>query len=163
MGLRKKRRMRLRLFVSYAHEDGKYLETLRNYLELLRTEGLIEVWTDKDIVPGKQWDEEMRRELDISQIVVFLVSTLSLGSKYIRRVEVTSAKRRHRGGKAVVVPVILEQSSWEKTWRKFQVPPEGGRPVRAFGRRDVAWHTVELGLRKVIDGFLIKCDGANES
>jgi internalin A len=141
----------LRVFVSYSHKDERLKDDFGLYLDLLKNEGSIQVWHDRRLVPGQEWDKEIRRELEEADIVIFLVSTPFLASGYIQGVEVASAMERYRAGKAVIVPVILERCSWERQeWEKFQALPKDGKPVTKHGRRADAWHGVEQGLRRTI-------------
>jgi hypothetical protein len=42
----------IELFYSYAHKDEKLRKELKNYLSLMKQEGLITEWFDRDIRAG---------------------------------------------------------------------------------------------------------------
>jgi hypothetical protein len=77
-------------------------------LPLLEADGLITPWFDGQILPSAEWDKEIRREVEEADIIVFLVSTSLLRSKYIRSVEMERAVKRRDLREAELVPVILE-------------------------------------------------------
>lgn len=79
----------LQLFYSYAHEDEEMRDELEKHLTLLRREGTISEWHDRAIVPGQEWDEAIKGQLDRADIILLLVSPDFLASDYIDRVELT--------------------------------------------------------------------------
>ena len=95
------------LFYSYAHEDEDLRSRLEVHLAALRRSGLIRDWHDHFIVPGQNWDDEIKRNLQSADLILFLISADFLNSNYIFNVEVKEALAHHRTGQAVVVPMIL--------------------------------------------------------
>ena len=49
----------IRLFYSYAHEDGEHLEDLKAHLGNLRNQHIIEDWHDRQIIAGDNWEKEI--------------------------------------------------------------------------------------------------------
>lgn len=142
---------RIRVFVSYSHKDEGLKNRLEMHLDLLRNHRLIDRWDDRRILPGQDWNKEIRRELQQANIVLFLVSTPFLVSGYIQGVEVKEAFARAERNECVIVPVILEKCSWQnEEWSKFQGVPKDGRPIRNWQRAADAWHNVEEQLRATI-------------
>ncbi|HRD88727.1 MAG TPA: TIR domain-containing protein [Accumulibacter sp.] len=76
----------IRYFVSYAHQDKseseRLLRQLQNQLGIAR-DYAFEAWTDRDILPGEEWHEEIQGAIARCQFGLLLVSTAFLGSKYI--------------------------------------------------------------------------------
>ena len=44
-------------FISYSHQDKKFMGELRRHLDYLEREGKINVWDDTKIKPGSNWRE----------------------------------------------------------------------------------------------------------
>jgi len=141
----------LRVFISYAHEDERWRNRLEPNLGLLRREGLIECWHDRDMVPSTEWEEEIKRRLREAEIILFLISADMLNSDFIQRVELPTAMELHMQDKARVVPVVVRKCGWQRHFGDIQALPRGGRPVSDWRPHDHACFDVEEGLRKTID------------
>jgi TIR domain len=72
------------VFISYSHEDAKWLEKLRQFLRPLEEQELIRVWDDTEIRPGSDWLGEIRKALESARVAVFLVTQELLDSPFIR-------------------------------------------------------------------------------
>lgn len=144
--------MAVRVFISYAREDEVFRKALEQGLKQLQRQGLIEIWHDRKIRAGEEWEGRISGELEAADVVVLLVSRDFIDSDYCTDVEVTRALSRHERGEAVVVPVILRHCTWD--WAPFaslQVLPKDGRPVKGWPDQDEAWTEIARGLRAVIE------------
>jgi internalin A len=144
---------RPRIFISYSSHDARQMDELLVRLKPLKeTHGLVEIWHDRCIPPGGDWDGEIRAELARADIVLLLVSNRFLASDYIRGVEVQNAVGRAKEGKSVVVPIILEKCDWTKElFGKSNALPRKGAPIRDARPQRNAWHTVAGELKKVLE------------
>src|SRR5262249_44926598 len=97
----------MKLFFCYARKDEPFLNELKICLEPLRRQGLIEMWSDRDISAGSDWVKEIDHHLETSQIILLLVSQYFIASDYCYGVELKRAMERHDRGEAVVIPIIL--------------------------------------------------------
>src|SRR5687767_3923965 len=102
-----------RLFYSYAHADEGLRKELEKHLSLLRRQGLIAGWHDRDILAGDDWRSSIDRHLAAADLILLLVSSDFLASDYCWSVELESALERHRAGRARVIPVILRSVDWQ--------------------------------------------------
>ena len=66
--------MPVKIFCCYAHEDEKLLNKLKTHLRPLQRKGLIEVWHDRAISAGTDWENEINQHLNSAQIILLLVS-----------------------------------------------------------------------------------------
>lgn len=73
---------RTRVFISYSHKDGQWLERLRLMIKPLERRGL-EVWADTDIEAGQKWKDEITGALQSTAMAVFLVSPNFVASEFI--------------------------------------------------------------------------------
>jgi hypothetical protein len=140
----------LKLFISYAREDERWRARLKPNLELLEREGLIEIWSDQQIVPGMKWDDEIKRKLEDAELYLFLMSTHLLLSDYVRDNELPAALKRYEAKQAGLVPVAVQRCNWRKSLGQIQGLPSDGRPVCDWRPYDNACFDVEEGLRKTI-------------
>jgi hypothetical protein len=114
-------------------------------------EGLVEVWSDLQIVAGAKWDEEIKRKLEDADLYLFLMSVDLLNSDYVQDVELPIARRRHEENKARLIPVIVRKCGWTRYVGEIQGLPKAARPVKQWRDTDDACFDVEEGLRKTIE------------
>ena len=144
--------MAARVFFSYAHED----ETLRNQLEvrlaMLKRQGLIEIWHDRQMRAGDLFDWAIDEELNEADIILLLVSPDFLASDYCYNIEKARALKRHREGTARLISVILRPCEWEHTdLARYVVTPTDGRPVTRWPDIDDAFLDVTRAIRRAIE------------
>jgi TIR domain len=138
-----------RVFISYSKHDAEKRRQLALRLKVLATAGLVDAFFhDRMIQAGEDWDERIKRELEESDVIVFLVSAEMLATDYVAKVELARAMERRAERKAVVVPVILEPCPWEETKLKSPLAlPEKGRPLTSYTPRANGWQVVSEGLK----------------
>ena len=68
------------VFISYTHKDEPLLLELEVHLSLLKRQGLISIWYDRQIVPGTNWAEVVDKQLELASIILLLVSADFLAS-----------------------------------------------------------------------------------
>jgi len=86
------------VFFSYSHKDKALRDELAKHLEALKFSGIITDWHDGEILPGDEWDREIQKNLDSAQIILLLVSSDFIGSRYCQEVEIAKAMARHEAG-----------------------------------------------------------------
>ena len=105
--------MAVKIFFCYAREDEALLKKLKTHLKPLQRQGLIDVWYDRDITAGTEWEREIKEHLNTAQIILLLVSPDFMNSDYCYSVEMQRALQRHEAREASVIPIILRPVSWE--------------------------------------------------
>lgn len=137
----------LKIFYCYAREDKKLRDQLAKHLEPLRRSKKIITWYDREISPGKDYEEEIISHLNTSDIVLALVSKDFFASNYCQEVEMHRALERHIIGDTRVVPILLRDTIWRETFLgKLQALPENGRPL-------VTWRPIESGFVSIVAGI----------
>jgi Predicted nucleotide-binding protein containing TIR-like domain/TIR domain len=140
-----------RVMYSYSHEDEFFKEELHTALAALRRQGLIDVWQDRQILPGSEFDEDIARALQGSEIIILLVSKYFIASDYCWSVEMTEAIRRHENGSATVVPIILKPADWKTSpFGKLKALPKDGKPIVEWQHPDSAWADIAEGIRRLV-------------
>ena len=148
---------KLRLFISYSHEDEKMKNELDKHLVMLKRSGKVEVWNDRKLVAGQEWDSEIKNEMQAADIILLLISADFNNSEYIWKEELSHAMQRHEQGTARVVPVILRKCEWsDMPYAKLQALPRGARPVSDFPDKDDAFTDIASGIRLLIDTLASK-------
>lgn len=140
-----------KIFISYSHKDREYVYELSTYLKGLIRNGLIETWSDSTIMPGSDWDSEIKSQLTEADIIILLVSSDFIASDYIHNVELKKAIVRHNNGEAIIIPVIIRPCDFSNLEiGKLQALPTGGKPISKWDDKDEAWLDVLNGIKKVI-------------
>lgn len=144
----------IEVFYSYAHKDRRYRNQLETQLTLLKREGLISSWSDRNIGAGEEWQGQINAHLNTSQVVLLLISADFLASDYAYDVETKRAMERHIAGEACVIPIILRHCDWQSApFGKLQALPDNGKPVtdRSWHTLDEAFFQIAQGIKKVIE------------
>ena len=64
---------RLKIFLSYAHEDEDMKTELDKALVMLKRNNKIDVWQDRKILAGQEWDDTINKEIESADIILLLV------------------------------------------------------------------------------------------
>jgi tetratricopeptide (TPR) repeat protein len=152
------------LFFSYSHKDQELRNELETHLAMLKNEGVIRGWQDRQITPGQEWDGQIDEHLSSAGIILLLASPDFLASKYCYDIEVARAMERHRVGEACVIPVIVRPCEWQRTpFGKLQALPAGTVPVTRWPDRDEAFLNVAEGIRRAVESLLSSREGRRET
>jgi hypothetical protein len=145
------------LFFSYSQADKVLRDELAKHLSVLKRQGVIRDWHDRDINAGDQWQTEGDRELSKARIILLLVSPDFLDSDYSYDIEMKRAMERHEAGEARVIPVILRPCDWRHApFGKLQSLPRDGKPVTKWENRDEAFTDIAREIRKIVERFPAK-------
>lgn len=75
------------LFISYSHEDKDWLDKILKFLKGLESHD-ISLWTDRQILAGDRWQEEIDKALADAKAALLLVSQDFLNSDFIKHKEI---------------------------------------------------------------------------
>ena len=64
----------LKIFIAYAYKDTKAKDQLMICLHRIKSEGLISIWHDNEILAGDKWRDVISSDLTDSDILLYLVS-----------------------------------------------------------------------------------------
>lgn len=142
----------LKVFLSYAHKDEELKSELDMHLAGLRRMGKIDVWQDRKLDLGTEWDDEIKEQLASADVILLLVSAAFLASDYIWKVEIEGAMARHARKEAVVVPIILKPCEWkDMPFARLQALPRDAKPVTSYGDKDQALAEIAGAIRRLVD------------
>ena len=143
----------LKVFIIYAHEDRAYKEDLLKSLKLLRKQGLVEAWHDRDLLAGDDWEKVILAHLQSAHLILPIISTDFFNSDFIEKVEIIEAFQRYEKGEAHILPIIARPCRWidDPHISKLQALPEDGRPIARWESRDDAFESVYDGIKAKIN------------
>ena len=140
--------MPVKIFFCYAHEDEPLLNKLKTHLRPLQRAGLVDVWHDRDISAGSEWQQEIKQHLNLANIILLLVSPDFMDSDYCYSIEMKYAIERHDRGEVQVIPIILRPVYWQEApFGKLQALPKDAKPVTGS-----IWRNIDAALFDVIEG-----------
>jgi len=146
----------IEVFYSYAHEDEELVKELRKHLSILKRQGVIRDWYDREITAGTDWKGQIDQHLNSAEVLLLLVSADFLASDYCYDVEMTRALERHDQSEARVIPVILRPVDWKGApFGKLQSLPTDGKPVTSWTSRDEAFTDVAGGIRQAVSQLAV--------
>ncbi|MEA2239396.1 MAG: hypothetical protein QOC81_4120 [Thermoanaerobaculia bacterium] len=135
---------KVRIFVSYSHRDPQYLaeDSLLGFLKGLSAEENVDFWTDERIAASSLWNDEIRKQLESSDIALVLVSQAFLDSPYCTQIEIESFLTACRQRGLVIFPIVLSPCEWERhAWiATRQFLPGGSETIEE--------HYIEPGKQK---------------
>ena len=146
--------MDLEVFLSYSHRDEKLRDELMTHLRPLERQGLISGWYDRKILPGNEWNGEIHNHLNTAHIILLLVSSAFISSKYCYDIEMVRAMERHEKKDSCVIPIILRKCDWQGApFGKLQALPTDAKPVIGGGwkNRDEAFTNIAYGIRPIVN------------
>jgi internalin A len=143
----------LRLFLSYAHSEEKYVNELRKDLKLMERNGLIRTWYDRALTAGEKWEARILQELNEADVIVCQISRDFLNSDFCVLKELDRAIQRKEAGEAELVAYPLEHCGWKEVPKlaDFQLLPRDAKPLSEWkGKQDKYWRAVAEGIQEVI-------------
>ncbi len=142
------------VFISYSHQDEALRDELQLHLEVLRRDGIIDIWHDRSLLAGQEFGSMIDERLNDAQIIVLLISHHFLASQYCYEIELERALQRHQEGSAHVIPVILSECDWRSTpIKKLVVLPKDGKPLTKYPDKNEAFLEVVQDIRTVAQGM----------
>ena len=139
--------MRDRVFISYSNEDIEWLKLLRKQLKPLEKKGL-NVWSDRDIIPGQEWLTEIDKSLDRVKVAVLLVSANFLDSEFIQNQELPRFLKAAERQEITILPVLISACVWEESEIvKFQSPSDPKQPLEALKGHDLNQNLKDIVIR----------------
>jgi hypothetical protein len=105
------------LFISYSHLDEpespgegevRWLSFVVGHLRPAEKHGAVEIWLDRLMEGGADWDREIERKLRACDVFILLVSNNAMASSYVVDKEIAVVRERQANGEAVhFYPLLL--------------------------------------------------------
>lgn len=121
------------LFISYSHKDEDWKDRLVEQLGALSHEGVVDLWDDRRIAAGSNWQSEIEDAMSRASVALLLISASFLDSEFIKETETPFLLQRRATQGLRVFPIIIKPCAWDTVdWlRQMQSRPKDGRPLSA--------------------------------
>ncbi len=101
---------RRKVFICYSHKDQEYLDQLLIHLDPYNRQDLIEIWTDRQIMSGDEWQAEIYRSIARADAAVVLVSPDLLASDFVCEQELPRLLQAREEGRLPLAPLFLRHA-----------------------------------------------------
>lgn len=133
----------MKLFISYSHSDGKYIERFKKQLTPITGEDnlITNIWYDREITAGDDFWDRINEHLDNWDIICLFISPDYIASEScMEELRRTLVRRKEEG--VLVIPIILRPCPWldmDESLKKILAAPTDGKEVSTFADEDDAW------------------------
>jgi hypothetical protein len=153
----------VRVFLSYAQKDRVWAEKLLKHLSLLKRQGLISTWHDRQIAPGSIRAEVIDQQLELASLILLLVSVDFLASDYCYQTEMKRALERHQAEEARVIPIAVRPADWKGApFASLRALPTNARAISTWSDEDNAFVDVVAGIRRAIEDLSLLPTGISD-
>jgi hypothetical protein len=127
------------LFISYSHEDTKWLEAITEQLAVLEREGLVSLCDDSKLRVGEGWYAQLHEMMLSARLGLLLISAPFLSSEFVTKEEIPKLFGQHQANGMTIYPLLVEPCPWQHVaWlAALQLRPQDAkrraRPLAAFG------------------------------
>jgi hypothetical protein len=143
---------KVEIFYSYSHKDEDLRDKLKTHLSILKRQGVIADWHDRNIDVGAEWAGQIDEHLNSAKVILLLVSADFLASDYCYDLEMKRAMQRHDAKEACVIPIVLRACDWKGApFGKLQGLPKDMKPVTSWTNQDEAFTDIARGIRQAVD------------
>jgi hypothetical protein len=103
------------IFFSYSHVDRSWLEKFQTMLAPLVKGGQAHEWSDKKLLPGSKWRQEIAQALNATTVAVLLVSPEFLASDFIQAEELPKLLKSADNERLTIFWVYLRPCMYKRT------------------------------------------------
>jgi internalin A len=147
--------VRDQVFISYSHQDQKFLRDLQQHLKPYVRKGSVTAWSDQQIEPGSRWRDEIEVALAKTSVAVMLVSPGFLASDFIHEHELGPLLKEAEVGGVTILWVLIRDCSYQETllesYQALVSPPDKPFASMPTSRRDSAWVRVCKGIQRAVN------------
>jgi hypothetical protein len=143
------------IVISYAHADEpehpaegevKWLSFITGYLQPAIKHGAVDLWVDRLMPGGADWERDIEQKVRVCDIFVLLVSRHSLSSGYVVDKEIALIRERQAKGEAVqFYPLVLTPTPKIALdlVRDKNLRPRDGKPFSGYPQHERELHMSE--------------------
>ncbi|WP_372673144.1 toll/interleukin-1 receptor domain-containing protein [Amycolatopsis kentuckyensis] len=147
----------INVFVGYAREDARHLETFCTYTAGLKRDN-VHFFDDRAIPAGQNWKEILLEKLNNADITVFLITPNFIRSTFCMDHELAVALGRQTAGKCKVIPLHVSpfDLSENSPLKNVELIPSG-KPIvtRHSAAKQLTWAEVAKVVRQTVESLRV--------
>ncbi|WP_305952086.1 toll/interleukin-1 receptor domain-containing protein [Emticicia oligotrophica] len=151
------KKKKVKIFLSYSHKDERYLKKLDLHMSMLKRSENIEEWFDRKISAGDDWNDKIIEQVKNANIVLLLISSEFLGSKYIWDQELRIIRERIQNNDGlIVIPIFVREcDTTDFDMMRFQSAQKDKQSempwIASSKNKDKIYREIVLEIRNVIE------------
>lgn len=116
----------------------------------------LDVWFDGCIPAGGVIDEEVKKNLNESDVILLLISPDYVASYYCYEIELKCALQRHENGLSIVIPIVLRDvpNISSHPFSKLKMLPADGRPITKWRPQDSGYANAFTIIFRDLEKFI---------
>lgn len=136
---------KINVFISYSPQDEVFKDEIEKHLKLLKYQGEIVIWSDRDILPGVELERAKEEALNESDIILLLISSDFIEQRWS---EAEWAIGRHQANQVQAFSVLLRHVDIEGSkLETLQFLPSNGKWITEWQPRDKAFTEIAEHIR----------------
>jgi len=121
------------VFISYAHEDRKWVDSFLRFLSPWVREKRVSLWDDSKIKAGERWENKIASAIDEASVAVLLVSTDFLSSDFIMNFELPRVLQKTEKNEIQIIWVAVGRAAYELSpLDSFQAANNPEKPLESL-------------------------------
>jgi serine/threonine protein kinase len=125
--------MRDQVFISYSHKDSEWMERFSTHLKVIRQDGRLSQWSDKNIGPGEDWHDQIDTAIARASVALLLVSADFFASDFIQNEELPKILKRHQAEGLYLYWVPIRSAAFSlASLAGIQAASDPKRPLEAL-------------------------------
>jgi hypothetical protein len=134
------------IFISYCHNDKKWLDRLQTTLKPLTREDKIKVWADTQIEAGDKWRVEICKALAVAKLAILLVTQDFLASDFIAQHELPPLLAAAEKDGLIILWIAVSSSMYKETEiEQYQATNNPSRPLDVLSAAKQKQELVRIG------------------
>lgn len=109
------RKMKKTIFISYAHEDRKWVDELSKFIKPWLRKKRVRLWDDHQIQSGDKWEEKINTALEEANVAVLIVTKDFFNSNYITNHELPKILEKNKDNEFKLFWIAAGYSPYKAT------------------------------------------------
>ncbi len=144
----------IKVLLSFSNKDDAAAQKLKSNLSLVSKKYLLQIWDSTMMLPGTLWNHEIVKNINESDVFIFLISHNSLAEYEIAQIEMRGAVERTTKKSSnqivpTIIPIRLGPTRFKNPIDEFKALPRDGTTIYEAQSPEEKWREVLSDLEAV--------------